>query len=137
MKRYIGIDPGTNILGYAIIEVDKKKISINTLGVLKLGHLPEHQHKLKRIFEKIQSLIQTYKPNEMAIERTFFGKNVQSMLKLGRAQGVAGGTCGFETPDRPGRRGGGEAAEPAAKDIGGVKVPRPEPQRIDPKDLRG
>jgi crossover junction endodeoxyribonuclease RuvC len=89
MKKYIGIDPGTNIMGYAVIEVDKKNINIVTLGVLKMGHIPEHQHKLKRIFEKIQSLIKAYNPEEMAIEAPFFGKNVQSMLKLGRAQGVA------------------------------------------------
>lgn len=89
MKRYIGIDPGTNVLGYAVIEINKKKISIVTLGVLKMSKLPDHQQKLKRIFERIQSLIETYKPHEMAIEAPFFGKNVQSMLKLGRAQGVA------------------------------------------------
>lgn len=89
MKRYIGIDPGTNIMGYAIIEVNKKKVNIVTLGVLKMSKLPDHQQKLKKIFERIQSLIKAYKPTEMAIEAPFFGKNVQSMLKLGRAQGVA------------------------------------------------
>ena len=89
MRRYIGIDPGTNIMGYAIIEVDKKKVNILTLGVLKMSKLPDHQQKLKTIFERIQSLIKSYNPTEMAIEAPFFGKNVQSMLKLGRAQGVA------------------------------------------------
>lgn len=87
-RKYIGIDPGTNILGYAIIIANKKTIQIETLGVLKLSKLPSHQLKLKRIFEKIQSLIKTYQPDEMAIEAPFFGKNIQSMLKLGRAQGV-------------------------------------------------
>lgn len=88
VRKYIGIDPGTNILGYAIIIASKKKIEIETLGVLHLSKLPDHQQKLKRIFEKIESLIKTYQPDEMAIEAPFFGKNVQSMLKLGRAQGV-------------------------------------------------
>jgi len=87
-RRYIGIDPGTNILGYAVIIANKKKIQIETLGVLHLSKLPDHQQKLKRIFEKIQSLIKAYQPDEMAIEAPFFGKNIQSMLKLGRAQGV-------------------------------------------------
>jgi crossover junction endodeoxyribonuclease RuvC len=87
--KLLGIDPGTNILGYAIIEVRKKKLFLVTHGVLTLGHLANHQHKLKRIFERIQQLIDQYQPREMAIEAPFYGKNVQSMLKLGRAQGVA------------------------------------------------
>ncbi|MFZ1495870.1 MAG: crossover junction endodeoxyribonuclease RuvC [Saprospiraceae bacterium] len=87
--RYIGIDPGTNVLGYAVIEVVEQKIKLLDIGVLKLGHLSKHQWKLKKIFEHIADLIDRYFPNEMAIEAPFYGKNVQSMLKLGRAQGVA------------------------------------------------
>ncbi|MEM6319761.1 MAG: crossover junction endodeoxyribonuclease RuvC [Bacteroidota bacterium] len=87
--KILGIDPGTNVLGYAVIEIRKKKLFLVQHGVLKLGHLENHQQKLKRIFERIQQLIEQYHPREMAIEAPFFGKNVQSMLKLGRAQGVA------------------------------------------------
>ena len=87
--KLLGIDPGTNILGYAVIEVRKKKLILVQHGVLTLSHLKNHSHKLKRIFERIQQLIDQYQPREMAIEAPFFGKNVQSMLKLGRAQGVA------------------------------------------------
>jgi len=87
--KLLGIDPGTNILGYAIIEVRKNKLLLVTHGVLSLNHLDNHQLKLKKIFERIQQLIDQYSPREMAIEAPFYGKNVQSMLKLGRAQGVA------------------------------------------------
>ncbi len=87
--KLLGIDPGTNALGYAIIEVRKKKLLLVTHGVLTLSHLTNHQLKLKRIFERLQKLIDQYQPKEMAIEAPFFGKNIQSMLKLGRAQGVA------------------------------------------------
>ena len=87
--RLLGIDPGTNVLGYAIIEINKPKIKLVEMGVLTMGHLENHQQKLKKIFERIQELIKLHQPLEMAIEAPFFGKNVQSMLKLGRAQGVA------------------------------------------------
>lgn len=88
-QRILGIDPGTNVLGYAIIEIRNKKILVVDIGVVSMGHLSSHQLKLKRIFERLQEIITLYKPTEMAIEAPFFGKNVQSMLKLGRAQGVA------------------------------------------------
>lgn len=89
-RKILGIDPGTNILGYAIIEViSKNAILIHAIGVVKLDKYTGHEQKLKRIFEKVYHLSKTYKPDEMAIEAPFFGKNVQSMLKLGRAQGVA------------------------------------------------
>ena len=88
-KRILGIDPGTNILGVAVIETKKNKISLLHIGIISMKGLPSHQLKLKKIFEEIQKIIVTYKPNEMAVEAPFFGKNVQSMLKLGRAQGVA------------------------------------------------
>jgi crossover junction endodeoxyribonuclease RuvC len=85
----LGIDPGTNIMGFGIVAVEGNKLRLLTLGVLKLVKTDDHPLKLKRIFEKTLELIELYKPDEMAIEAPFFGKNVQSMLKLGRAQGVA------------------------------------------------
>ncbi len=88
-RRILGVDPGTNLLGYAILEVKGRTLRVVELGVIRLGHLATHQLKLKRIFEKLQTLIEHYRPDEMAIEAPFYGKNVQSMLKLGRAQGVA------------------------------------------------
>lgn len=90
LERIImGIDPGTTIMGYGIIMIREKKIELMTMGVLKLHQFSEHEDKLKRIFERTISLIEEYHPDELAIEAPFFGKNVQSMLKLGRAQGVA------------------------------------------------
>jgi crossover junction endodeoxyribonuclease RuvC len=85
----LGIDPGTTHMGYAIISVLGKKVDVLTLGALHLAKLENHPLKLKRIFEKVIGLIEAYHPDELAIEAPFFGKNVQSMLKLGRAQGVA------------------------------------------------
>jgi len=76
-------------MGYGVIMVKDKKITLLTMGVLKLHQLSEHEDKLKRIFERTVSLIDEFHPDELAIEAPFFGKNVQSMLKLGRAQGVA------------------------------------------------
>ncbi len=89
-RKIIGIDPGTTVLGYAIIEVlGKNKLKIHSLGVVRLNKYKDHYTKLKIIYEKLSFLINTHQPDEMAIEAPFFGKNVQSMLKLGRAQGVA------------------------------------------------
>lgn len=85
----LGVDPGTNILGYAILHVQGKQLSVPDMGVISMQHLESHQYKLKRIFERLQRLIHLYQPKEMAVEAPFYGKNVQSMLKLGRAQGVA------------------------------------------------
>lgn len=85
----LGIDPGTTIMGYGIIMIRGKKIELLTMGIIKLHQLSEHEDKLKRIFERTVNLIEEYHPDELAIEAPFFGKNVQSMLKLGRAQGVA------------------------------------------------
>ncbi len=87
--RYIGVDPGTNILGYAIIEIAGKAVRVLDIGVLRMTNLETHPLKLKRIFEGIEELIHKYKPIEMAVEIPFYAKNPQSMLKLGRAQGVA------------------------------------------------
>ncbi|MEZ4887450.1 MAG: crossover junction endodeoxyribonuclease RuvC [Chitinophagales bacterium] len=89
-KKIIGIDPGTVVLGYAVIEVmGKNEVKIHSLGVVRLNKYPDAYTKLKVIYEKISFLVNAYEPEEMAIEAPFFGKNVQSMLKLGRAQGVA------------------------------------------------
>ncbi len=91
-KRILGIDPGTNVLGFAIIEADRAAaggMKIIEVGVVTMGHFDEQQTKLRYIFEQVQDLIFQHRPTEMAIEAPFFGKNVQSMLKLGRAQGVA------------------------------------------------
>jgi crossover junction endodeoxyribonuclease RuvC len=88
-KIILGIDPGTNIMGYGLIAVNAKKPKLISLGVIHLGKLDDHALKLKTIFEKTISLIDQYNPDDLAIEAPFFGKNIQSMLKLGRAQGVA------------------------------------------------
>ncbi|MDX2133980.1 MAG: crossover junction endodeoxyribonuclease RuvC [Saprospiraceae bacterium] len=89
-RRILGIDPGTNVLGFAVLDVEGSKMSVIEIGVLTFGHVgDEHTVKLRYIFEQVQDLICQHKPAEMAIEAPFFGKNVQSMLKLGRAQGVA------------------------------------------------
>ena len=85
----LGIDPGTTIMGYGIIHIKGKKMELVQMGVLHLSKLGSHELKLKRIFERTLQLVDEYKPDEFAVEAPFFGKNVQSMLKLGRAQGVA------------------------------------------------
>lgn len=88
-KIIIGIDPGTNVMGYGILGVKTKKPSMIAMGVIKLDKFESHYLRLARIYERVLSLVEQYLPDEMAIEAPFFGKNVQSMLKLGRAQGVA------------------------------------------------
>jgi crossover junction endodeoxyribonuclease RuvC len=85
----LGIDPGTNFMGYGLIKVEGNKIQLITLGVVKLNKVEDHALKLRKIFTRVLSIIDEFHPDEMAIEAQFFGKNVQSMLKLGRAQGVA------------------------------------------------
>ena len=85
----LGIDPGTLVMGYGIIGITKKQVSLITLGVLHLEKYDDYAMKLKKIFERTVGLIDEFKPDELAIEAPFYGKNVQSMLKLGRAQGVA------------------------------------------------
>lgn len=85
----LGIDPGTNIMGYGIIHVKGKNVELLALDVLNLSKIDDHANKLKLIFETTDKLIELYHPDDFAIEAPFFGKNVQSMLKLGRAQGVA------------------------------------------------
>jgi crossover junction endodeoxyribonuclease RuvC len=85
----LGIDPGTIIMGYGVLRVVDNKPSLEAMGVLQLNKYDSHYLRLKKIFERVTGLIDQYHPDEMAIEAPFFGKNVQSMLKLGRAQGVA------------------------------------------------
>ena len=85
----LGIDPGTSIMGYGIIRGIENNPELLVMGVIDLQKIGDHFVKLKMIFDRTVSLIDEYKPDELAIESQFFGKNVQSMLKLGRAQGTA------------------------------------------------
>ncbi len=88
-RRILGIDPGSNTLGYAVLEQKGSVFKLITIGVHKTPTSVTHPEKLRSIFDAITALIVEHKPEECAIESPFFGKNVQSMLKLGRAQGVA------------------------------------------------
>ena len=88
-KVILGIDPGTMVMGYGVIREQGKKLELLTMGVINLKKLENQALKLKKIFERVLEIINEYHPDELAIEAPFFGKNVQSMLKLGRAQGVA------------------------------------------------
>ena len=88
-KIIIGIDPGTRVMGYGILGVKGKEPQLIAMGVLKLNLMDDHYMRLHHIYERVSGLVKQYLPDEMAIEAPFFGKNVQSMLKLGRAQGVA------------------------------------------------
>lgn len=85
----MGIDPGTNVMGYAMLGINGKKPELIVMGVIKLSKVGDHYLRLARIYQRVTGLIEQYLPDELAIEAPFFGKNVQSMLKLGRAQGVA------------------------------------------------
>ena len=88
-KIILGIDPGTNILGYGVVEVIGSALKIKDVGILHMKAETDAHEKLRRIYENVGELILKNKPDAVAIEAPFFGKNVQSMLKLGRAQGVA------------------------------------------------
>lgn len=85
----LGIDPGTNVMGYGIISIKSKKPMMEAMGVIELSKYESHYLRLRRIYDRVLMLVEQYLPDELAIEAPFFGKNVQSMLKLGRAQGVA------------------------------------------------
>ena len=85
----LGIDPGTLVMGYGLISVYKSNISLVEMGVLQLAKKQDHAERLELIFRKMEGIIQAHRPAAVAIEAPFYGKNVQSMLKLGRAQGVA------------------------------------------------
>lgn len=85
----LGIDPGTNVMGYGLLGIYGKTPRMIAMGLIELNKLGDHYLRLGRIYERVTMLVEQYLPDEMAIEAPFFGKNVQSMLKLGRAQGVA------------------------------------------------
>ena len=85
----LGIDPGTNIMGYGLIHVKGTQVRLIHMDIIILKKWPTHEMKLKSIFEQTSEVIEKYKPDEVALEAPFYGKNVQSMLKLGRAQGIA------------------------------------------------
>lgn len=85
----LGIDPGTIVMGYGVLKITGNKPALEAMGVLQLNKYEDYYLRLKKIFERVMALIDQYHPDELAIEAPFFGKNVQSMLKLGRAQGVA------------------------------------------------
>ena len=88
-KIVLGIDPGTNVMGYGVIKVIGNKAEIVSMGVIDLRKMTDPYLRLGYIFERVTGIIDSFLPDEMAIESPFFGKNLQSMLKLGRAQGVA------------------------------------------------
>lgn len=88
-KIILGIDPGTTIMGFGLIKIVNNNMELMQLDELILKKYNDHYTKLKLIFERTLQIVDTYHPDEIAIEAPFFGKNVQSMLKLGRAQGVA------------------------------------------------
>ena len=88
-KIILGIDPGTNIMGYGVLRILDRQAEMVTMGVIDLRKFGDAYLKLGHIFERVTGVIDSFLPDEMAIEAPFFGKNVQSMLKLGRAQGVA------------------------------------------------
>jgi crossover junction endodeoxyribonuclease RuvC len=85
----LGIDPGTNVMGYGILGVKARKPAMIAMGVIQLNKFENHYMRLHRIYDRVTDIVNQYLPDELAIEAPFFGKNVQSMLKLGRAQGVA------------------------------------------------
>jgi crossover junction endodeoxyribonuclease RuvC len=92
-KLILGVDPGTTVLGWAVLRVRGKQSEVVALDVEKLQRLPDQSAKLKAIFELITAKIEYYKPQILSIEAPFYGKNPQSMLKLGRAQGVVIAAC--------------------------------------------
>lgn len=88
-KIILGIDPGTTVMGYGVIHILGPKIKILQFGVIHLSKYKTHELKLQKIYERVSSIIEEFGPDDVALEAPFYGKNVQSMLKLGRAQGVA------------------------------------------------
>ncbi|MEG0656642.1 MAG: crossover junction endodeoxyribonuclease RuvC, partial [Mucinivorans sp.] len=85
----LGIDPGTNFMGYGVIKIENGKPHLVVHGVIRLNKFSDPYQKLGHIFERVSGIITSYHPSEVALEAPFYGTNVQSMLKLGRAQGVA------------------------------------------------
>ncbi|MHA7130947.1 crossover junction endodeoxyribonuclease RuvC [Algoriphagus namhaensis] len=88
-KIILGIDPGTNLMGYGLIRTSGKNYEVIQYGVIQLKKYAGHELKLKKIFERVSGIIEEFIPDSVALEAPFYGANVQSMLKLGRAQGVA------------------------------------------------
>lgn len=103
-KIILGIDPGTNLMGYGVLRVTGNKAVMETMGVIDLRKYAGPYLKLGRIFERVTGIIESYLPDEMAIEAPFFGKNVQSMLKLGRAQGWLSQRLSIVTSPSPNMR---------------------------------
>ena len=85
----LGMDPGTSVMGYGVIKTQGSNAQLIQYGVIHLAKYSTHELKLKKIFDRVVSIIEDFEPDEVALEAPFYGKNVQSMLKLGRAQGVA------------------------------------------------
>jgi crossover junction endodeoxyribonuclease RuvC len=85
----LGLDPGTNVMGYGVILVQGSALRLLQFGVIHLSKFDSHELRLKKIFDRVLGLVDEFSPDEVALEAPFYGKNVQSMLKLGRAQGVA------------------------------------------------
>ena len=97
--RILGVDPGTVVLGFAVVEIHPRSKRVMELGTLKLAKFPDHAERLSTIHRRLTQVIGTHKPSVMAIESPFFGKNPQSMLKLGRAQGVCmAAAMGLDVP---------------------------------------
>jgi crossover junction endodeoxyribonuclease RuvC len=88
-KVILGLDPGTQVMGYGIVCIKGPELQLIQYGVIHLSKYESHELRLKKIFDRVISLVDEYKPDHVALEAPFYGKNVQSMLKLGRAQGVA------------------------------------------------
>ena len=140
----MGIDPGTTRTGYGILEVDGNHLYAVALGDIDLHRINDTYLKLKEIFEKVCSLIDRYSPDEVALESPFFGENVQSMLKLGRAQGVAMAAAlskGLEVHEYAPRRikqsitgEGGAAKEQVAALLGSILGIEYNPKRLDATD---
>lgn len=85
----MGVDPGTTVMGYGVVQVHGSQYTLLSMGIVKLQQKQDHYERLHTIYERISQLIRQYQPAVLSIEAPFYGKNIQSMLKLGRAQGVA------------------------------------------------
>ncbi|MDL2308111.1 crossover junction endodeoxyribonuclease RuvC [Bacteroidales bacterium OttesenSCG-928-B11] len=92
----LGVDPGTTVMGFALLQVKGGKTTVLEVNTVRMTRLPDQNAKLKRIFESTVEIVEKYKPEILAIEAPFFGKNPQSMLKLGRAQGVVIAACLYQ-----------------------------------------
>ena len=101
VQRIMGIDPGTNYMGYGIIDIVDRRPQAVVLGEIDMHNIRDAHQKLRYIYERVRSLTESYRPSEVAFESPFFGTNVQSMLKLGRAQGVAIAAVLSTSPETP------------------------------------